>query len=425
MRRICWKRGMRLTDDIMRHADDCTADTIGKTLLLASSGRFGLIPSAQPFSLDVNVTKELVDVVSLTCLAVTKGGDIIDVNYDTRYSNAFDTRAKIPDGIDDKELILTVNIGKGRWTETNDGFEEPLYSFSLIMTTTPVPSNAVPIARIVDEYGWRIDDVDFVPPCLLVTSHYKFEELLQRFADLLATIDTKTQKALGTEGGTSAIGIFWPMVQQLRIATDKERDTMTPMTLLSNVQKCVSAFTCACRLDPALQLADEKRYVAYIMTPYNYKVAYQRIEAGLKICSEISEKVEKLPEVAKTQPEPQPEPQPVNMPRLATPVIAGNQLMQDCMTPETTIPLFYEPRTATIFFTTDGSNPTPATRRAAKGENGFSLKFENGFGKMKGKEPDKVVTLKMMAMANGMSSNVGTYKIQMHKSLKFRDVTPI
>ena len=410
MRRICWKRGMRLTDDIMRHADDCTADTIGKTLLLASSGRFGLIPSAQPFSLTVNVTKELVDVESLTCLVVTKGGDIIDVNYDTRYSNAFDTRAKIPDGIDDKELILTVNIGKGRWTETNDGFEEPLYSFSLITTTTPVPSNAVPIARIVDEYGWRIDDVDFVPPCLLVTSHYKFEELLQRFADLLATIDTKTQKALGTEGGTSAIGIFWPMVQQLRIATDKERDTMTPMTLLSNVQKCVSAFTCACRLDPALQLADEKSFMAYVMAPYNYKDAYPRIKRGLEICYTISEKVEKLAEGTKQEQKPQPQPQQTTA--LVAPVIRENQLYQDCTTSTIYISVYNPVPAATVFFSTDGNEPSRKLPSSGK------ISLQNSFNKQKKPEPDHKVIIKLKSVLNGVSSSINEYTITLHKNYK-------
>lgn len=418
MRRICWKRGMRLTDDIMRNADSCTAETIGKALLLAASGRFGLIPSPRPFSLSLNVTKGIVDVESLSCMAVTKGGDLIDVDYDTRYTEAFNTRVMIPDSIEEKELILTVNAVDAPWKETNNGFVEPVYSFALLASNTPVPDNAIPIARIVDEYGWRWDDTDFVPPCLLLSAHYKYEELRQRFADVLAAIDTKARKAVGG-GATSAIGIFWPLAQQLRIAADKERDMMTPMALLSNVQKCVSAFTCACQLDPALQLADEKMYSAYVLAPYNYKDAYSRIKVGLDICFTISEKVEKLAEGTKQELKPvKAEP---GMP--PAPLIDPSQLQQVCKTPQVTIPVDY-PQAEAIFFTIDGSSPNLNSRKATRGKNSFSLRFENGF-KPSGTEPDKIFTIKLIALVNKLHSNISSYDVVVKKSLNYSSARPI
>ena len=400
---------MRLTDDIMRNADSCTAETIGKALLLAASGRFGLIPSPKPFSLSLNVTKGVVDVESLSCLAVTKGGDLIDVNYDTRYTEAFNTRVMIPDDIEEKELILTVNALDAPWKETNNGFVEPVYSFALLPPNTPVPDNAVPIARIVDEYGWRMDDTDFVPPCLLLSAHYKYKELLQRFADVLAAIDTKARKAIGA-GTTSAIGIFWPLAQQLRIAADKECDMMTPMTLLSNVQKCVSAFTCACQLDPALQLADEKMYTAYVLAPYNYKDAYPRIKVGLDICFTISEKVEKLAEGAKQEPKPQPQPQTTTA--HTAPIIREDQLYQDCTTSTINILVFNPVPAAVVTFSTDGSDPS----RKLPPSNKISL--QNNFNKKKEPEPDQKLIVKLKSVLNGVSSNINEFVITLHKNYK-------
>ncbi len=405
MKRICWKRGMRLTDDIMRNSDRCTAEFIGKTLLLAASGRFGLIPSSRSFSLTLNVTKGVVDVESLSCLAVTKGGDLIDVDYDTRYTNAFDTRVMIPEDVEEKELILTVNAVDAPWKETSDGFAEPIYSFVLLQPNTPVPDNAIPIARIVDEYGWRMDDADFVPPCLLVSAHYKYEDLLQRFSDVLAVIDTKAHKAV-ENGSTSAIGIFWPMAQQLRIVASKERDLMTPMMLLSNVQKCVSAFVCACQLDTALQLADEKLYAAYVMAPYNYKDAYQRIKVGLDLCFSISEKVEKLAEGLKRE-EPRPQPQSTSV--HPAPVILDDQLYKNCATKTISISVSNPVPSATVFYSTDGSEPSHKLPSSNK------ISLENKFSNKKEPEEDQNVTIKLKSILNGASSNVNAFLVTLHK----------
>jgi len=409
---------MRLTDEIMRDADNCAVETMGMALTLAASGRFGLIPSTRPFLLEFNITRNVVDVTLLHCLAITRGGHLIDVNYDTRYTNNFDTRVIIPEDTDEKEYILTINATNEPWRETHDGFAEPVYSFSLIAPNTIVPENSMPIGHIVDDYGWRKDDVDFVPPCLFVAAHYKFMELLQRFSDVLATIDKKTRGGIAS-GAASAIGIFWPHVQQLRIAADKERDLMTPMMLLSGVQKCVGVFTCACQLDPAIQLADEKMYSEFVMAPYTYKDAYQRINAGLGICVSISQKIEKLAEEGKREQEPQK----AESGTPNAPIIAPNQLLQECRTPQVTIPVDY-PQAEAIFFTIDGSLPTLNSRKAIRGKNGFSLRFENGF-KPIGSEPDKRFTIKLMALVERQSSLVSSYDVVVKKSLKFSSARPI
>ena len=61
-KRICWKKGMRLTDDIMRASEDATAARIGNAMALASAGRFGLLPSPQQFQLSLNISAEAVEI---------------------------------------------------------------------------------------------------------------------------------------------------------------------------------------------------------------------------------------------------------------------------------------------------------------------------------------------------------------------------
>ena len=308
VKRVSWKKGMRLTEELLRTSDNCGFELVTSVMSLASAGRFGLFSHLRPFEVSLNITNGIVDVESLNCLALTKGGDLIDIQYDTRYTNPFETRVQIPENHNDSEFILTVNAVSGQWRDNNDGYESPVYDFSLIAPNTPIPDDAMPIARIVNEYGWRMDDLDFVPPCLFVSSHKKYMELLREFGDVLFNINTRSKVLLHSKA-KNAICIFWPIVQQLMITVDKERDLMTPMVLLSNVQKCVSAFTCACEIDDYLELSDVDVFNSFVLSPYDYKDAYQKIKKGLELCLSIKEKIDRIPETEELKPvirEPEP-----------------------------------------------------------------------------------------------------------------------
>ena len=425
MKRISWKRGMRLSDTIMRASDECTQEVMTHAFVLAAAGRFGLLPSRRPFELSLNIGQGFIDVDSLTCLAVTRGGDLIDAHFDSRFNNNFGTRIPIPDMPGVEEYILTVNAMPGQWNDVPEGFEEPVYAFALVQPDTTLPDNAMPIARIVEDHGWRMDDADFVPPCLFVASHWKYEDQLRRFADVLAQLDAKTRAALNA-GSRDIIALFWPTVQQLRITADKEREFLTPMTLLADVQRCVCAFTCAADIHDALEVADAKMFHSYVLAPYNYKEAYQRIEVGLKLCVAISEKVEKLAERTPPRPEPQPQQQPqprkprpmmAEPSRPDAPMLAEASSTIDCKDPNTNLRVIHSNRAANIFFTTDGTEPTQRSPKATKSSSGFKISFKNGFNGGAA-EDDRPMLIKMIAIVGGVCSDTAEFDIVLHKNLK-------
>lgn len=387
---------MRLTDEVLRASDDSTIELVGNSLALAAAGRFGLLPSTH-FDLSVNISKGLVDVESLNCTAVTKSGNVIDAHYDTKFTNSFDTRIQIPEGSDEKEYVLTINY-TGQWKDSNDGYEEPIYTFSLMASNSSIPSNSLPIARIVDEYGWRVDEIDFVPPCLFISSHQKYNELLKQFSDVLTEIDNKAKNLLHSNG-KDIIRVFWPIVQQLMITVNKEQDLMTPMGLLANVQKCVSAFTCACELDDYIDLADADRFRDYIYAPYNYKDSYQRIKEGLNLCFSINEKVSKLnegPQAPST---------------IEAPTIANSQLIKRCTNSKARIQVTNNVSGATVYYSIDGSEPSHSLK-------GQDIQLESGFNNLRKREPDKIVMVKLKAVLNGIGSNTNTYEITLQKDIE-------
>ena len=398
-KRVCWKKGMRLTDDILKASDNSMMEFVGNAFALASAGRFGLFPSSTPFELSLNIAKGFIDVEELNCVAVTKGGDFIDVHYDTKYTNTFDTRIPISENNGEKELILTIDSCAKQWRETNDGYEEPVYSFSLVAVNSSIPANSLPIAHLVDEYGWRMDDIDFVPPCLYVTSHPKYLELLKKFSEVLLEIDNKAKNLLHSSG-KDAIRIFWPVVQQLMITVDKEYDLMTPMSLLASVQKCVAAFTCACELDDYLDLADAEKFRAYIYTPYNYKDSYQKIKEGLVLCFSINEKMEKLgssPKAPST---------------IEAPTIENSQLIKKCTNSKARVQVTNNVAGATVLFSIDGSEPSQSLK------SGQMITIDSGFNNSRKREPDKTVIVKVKATLNGASSNTNAYQVTLQKDIE-------
>lgn len=401
-KRISWKKGMRLTDEILSMSDNCTSELIGKALVLSAGGNFGLFPNSRPFSLSLDINKNVIDVVSMNCLGITRDGTLIDVNFDTNYTNSFDTRTVIPGSNEDAVFFLCVS-SSGEWRDTNDGLCEPAYSFNIIDENTSVPANSLPIARIVyDEYCWRMDEIDFVPPCLFVSSHDKYEELYSRFKQLLGKLDTILPHKFITEQ-KEALRTYWPIVQQLAITIDKEKDFMSPMMLLGNIQKCISGFVLACSLDDYITLGDSEIFQNYVRTPYSYKNVYKKIKEGLELCTSISVKIDGF-EVEEPAPKPGP--------ALSAPTLSSDQLNQSTKTGRIKLTVGNVPDGAELYYSVDGSEPSILSKK------GSVITVDPHFKSDKNPEPDKQMTIKLRYEYNGSHSNIGTYQINVHKDYK-------
>lgn len=401
-RRINWKKGMRLTEEVMKASDTAVAEWVGNALVLASAGRFGLLPSHSPFRISIDIAKENIEVKSLCCLAVTKSGHLIDVDFDTRYSCHFESSVKLPGNTIGKELLLTIGINPEKWIETVDGFEEPSYRFDLVSTNSPIADNAVPIARLVDtEFGgWHVDDVDFVPPCLFVASYFKYQELFERFLQTLSEVETQVRRQLQANA-REVIRVFWPLLAQIHIDTDKGRDLMTPMTLMANVQKFIAAFTTACDLDERLTLSDANTFRNYALSPYDFKNSYRKIKEGLELCFSIKEKIGLMEEKEET----------VREEKIEAPYIPSDQLNQSCSKRYVTVSVVNTVPEAVVLYSTDGGEPT-------KKLVGDSISIESKFNAKRVSEPDMIVQIKLKAVADGVSSEVKTYTLTLRKDYK-------
>ena len=394
---------MRLTDEILTLSDKCAAELVEKSLVLGAGGRMGLFPSPRPFSLSVDISKDMVDVASLCCLGLTRGGCLVDVQYDNAYTNSFDTHVALPPSAPDSRYYLCVSVSDG-WRDTNDGLCEPSYGFLLLEENTPVPDNALPIARIVyDEYCWRADETDFVPPCLYIASHDKYEDLAEKFLQVLRELDANLPQKLSTAKG-DAVRIFWPMVQQLMIVMDKEGELMTPAGLLSKLQRLVSAFYCACSLDENIKISDVQQFVSFVRAPYSYRNSYAVIRHGVDLAMAINERIISSSEIEDSQ---------EATPLLAPPAIEKGQLRQVVKYGSVQIKVRNNAPGATVYYTTDGSKP------GLHSKSGETIVLESGFSDDWHKEPPRNVVINVVAYKDGVYSEVGTYEAVIRKGNPF------
>lgn len=109
-KRILWKKGMRLTDEVLTLSDKCTEELVSNSFALGACGRMGLIPSCRKFSISLDVNNDVIDVVSVDCLGLSRDGSLIDVQYDTNYTNTFDTRVAIPTQDTSKKYYLCISV---------------------------------------------------------------------------------------------------------------------------------------------------------------------------------------------------------------------------------------------------------------------------------------------------------------------------
>jgi len=304
---------MRLTDEVLLSADRCTAEAISQSLMLASAGRFGLLPSLRPFQLSLNIANEYVEVTNLDLSAITRAGDVIDFTLAGGGIDTSNTQIPLPNN--EEELFLTINVQPDAWKENKDGYMEPAYTFELITPQSTISEHAMPIAHLIHNGEWEEDTARFLPPALFLSGHHRWDEVRIQLIDILKSIHEKTKPQAQSLVKT-AISIYWPIVQKELIKLNTEHETMTPAMLLGSIQNVVGGFAIACEVDEVLTLEDATIFYNFAQVPYNYQKAYLRIKQGVGMCHAINDKIDKFSLLnTAPQPEPAPKPEPKPDPR--------------------------------------------------------------------------------------------------------------
>lgn len=314
--KVTWRKGMRLGTEVFNAMDKANEESFRMVSLLGSANRYGLFPSTKPFELSVNINGNAIEVTSLNCHGITKTGCFIDIDYDSNFVNTFDTRIAIPNGTEGDAYYLVIKVHEDKLREINETLSELCYSFELVGENSPIADNCLPIGMLVNQYGWRMDETDFVPPCLYLTAHPKYIEQLEKartFAKELFSKCLLSQNCVAK----SLLTQIWTLSYSIFSRLDKERETLTPGQLLSSLQQLTSAFLIGCFADEYVSLENQEPFVLYAQKPYDAKNIYRDIETGLTLCAEIATKMnavcamtEVLQQVEVPKPTPKPKPAP-------------------------------------------------------------------------------------------------------------------
>lgn len=291
--KVTWKKGMRLSTDIFDALDSSNEDNLRQSILMSSGGRMGLYTTPKPFELSVNISNNFLEVISLSCHGITKSGKLVDIEFDSNYNHTFDTRLVIPSANDSEAFILVVRIHDKEWREVNEMLSEQKYTFELVGENSIIDGDSLPIGCLVNQYGWRLDEIDFVPPCLYVSSHVKYMELIAKAQSILKKI---SEECIASPNcvAKQLISIIWPAASSAAFSLDKEWETLTPNQFYSIVQQFINSFLIGCSMDHYINLENKDPFMMYVRRPFDNRNVYQSISKGLDLCAEIAIKMENV-----------------------------------------------------------------------------------------------------------------------------------
>ncbi|MCD8393973.1 MAG: hypothetical protein LUC85_03950 [Bacteroidales bacterium] len=317
---VNWKKGMRLTTEVFLLDDMAKHNAIRQAALIASRGSMGLYRAPKPFQLSVNIANNSLEVVALNCHGITRGGALVDIDFQGDYTHTFETTVPLPhDAPEGETYLLVVKVDPGKWRELSEQEAEQMYTFELMGANSPIDDFSLPIGSLVNQYGWHINDVSYCPPCLYVCAHPMHVEQLSKARARMHEIATRCSQASNCIA-RSWLSIVWPTVWGIDIRLDKDRDILTPSQLLAELQQFVAAFLAGCAIDPMIHLEDSTSFEQFAALAYDPRNAYTAIQQGLALCAEIAVKVDAVcglvEEAPSPAPQPKPEPKPKPQPKI-------------------------------------------------------------------------------------------------------------
>lgn len=146
------------------------------------STRMGLLPGAA-LSCNGIFVKNTFEVERLQCQALLPSGKIVDVDEPVAVT--------IPMLFGDS-YYLTVGVGEGttEFEKEGVGYVRPHYEYA-VQTQDEVEMNDVmPLMHFIVRDGVFSIDVDYIPPCLLLTSDHRFASYIEKFIQQLSFISS-------------------------------------------------------------------------------------------------------------------------------------------------------------------------------------------------------------------------------------------
>lgn len=291
---------MRLSTDVFDAMDAYTNEGLCLSNIIATGGRQGLVAASTPFELSLNIGNNIVEILSLSCRGVTRGGSIIDIEFDSNFNHTWDTRLVFEADNPEQALLLVVKMHPGKWREVNEMLSEACYTFSLVAENSPLDANSLPIGRIVNEYGWRLDETRFVPPCLFVNAHPAYVQLAVRAKTVFDSIGAMCRGAQSCVA-RHLLSTVWQAADDNRTDIETAGDALTPWQLLDALKKMSAAFIRGCALDDYVTLEDAALFESFASKPLDNSHIFNDLHRGLELCEQIVIKMETVSQMSQPQ----------------------------------------------------------------------------------------------------------------------------
>lgn len=181
--RINWMPGMELTAETFSGMSE-QWDFRQRLALQAALGsnRMGLLPGAEFICNGIFANSRL-EVSHLQCMALLPSGRIVSADEDIQ--------VPIPMLFGEK-YYLTVGFSSEQSEFDKKGvpFIRPRYVYAIHTLDEVEADDLFPLMRFQASEGVFTIDMAFIPPCLLLTEHVRFQEYIDKYVGLLTTLGT-------------------------------------------------------------------------------------------------------------------------------------------------------------------------------------------------------------------------------------------
>lgn len=181
--RINWMPGMELTAETFSGMEE-QWDFSQRLAIRAALGsnHMGLVPGA-PFNCSGTFVTNRFEITGFQCMALLPSGRIINADEDVQ--------VPIPMLFGDK-YYLTVGFANDRAEFEKKGvpFVKPRYTYAINTMEEVEADDLFPLARFHSVDGVFSIDLDYMPPCLLLTENSRFKTYIDKFAEQMNVLAT-------------------------------------------------------------------------------------------------------------------------------------------------------------------------------------------------------------------------------------------
>ena len=277
--RVDWQAGMRLTDEILRSADEYHLSCLQPLYSVLVNGDYGFL-SLPIFRYEL--TESTLSITELDANAICYSGKLVQLSF-TREERALFQNINLPNTTE--PIVLFIDKSSDKTVKvTGNEMSVPLCDADyqiLVKLESEHYSNpdAIPFARFIYKYGWT-QDPSFIAPCISLRANGALLRSASNYAVELEAVIKALKEAIHTDRHILIMSAL-PSLARISIEVQKEPDKMTPRHLITLMQEAIQVLLTLSEMEDGVIVPERERCTSFVESHYTPYVISEMINEGI------------------------------------------------------------------------------------------------------------------------------------------------